>query len=58
MVSIWWSTPRFEFSNVGAISYWPGATSLWRVLTGTPSFWSSASTSSMYASTRGGIDPK
>ena len=47
MVSCWWSEPTFEFSNTGAISYWPGATSLWRVLTGTPSFCSSASTSSM-----------
>jgi hypothetical protein len=36
-----------EFSKIGAISYWPGATSLWRVLIGTPSFASSRSTSSM-----------
>src|SRR4051812_6408838 len=30
MVSCWWSEPTFEFSKIGAISYWPGATSLWR----------------------------
>ncbi len=34
------SRRRFVFatsSNTGAISYWPGATSLWRVFMGTPS---------------------
>ena len=35
-----------------------GATSLWRVLTGTPSLASSRSASSMQASTRSGIEPK
>ena len=24
MVSCWWSEPTFEFSKIGAISYWPG----------------------------------
>ena len=47
MVSCWWSEPTFEFSNTGASSYWPGATSLWRVLTGTPSLASSISHSIM-----------
>ena len=32
---------RLLFSKIGAISYWLGATSLWRVLTGTPSLNSS-----------------
>ncbi len=58
IVSCWWSEPTFEFSKTGAISYWPGATSLWRVLTGTPSFASSSSESIMKASTRSGIEPK
>ncbi len=58
MVSCWWSEPTFEFSNTGAISYCAGATSLWRVLTGTPSLASSSSVSIMHASTRSGIDPK
>jgi hypothetical protein len=35
-----------------------GATSLWRVFTGTPSLNSSRSTSSMNASTRSGMAPK
>ena len=43
MVSCWWSEPTFEFSKIGATSYWAGATSLWRVLIGTPSFASSRS---------------
>src|SRR4051812_49850594 len=30
IVSCWWSEPTFEFSKIGAISYWFGATSLWR----------------------------
>ena len=47
-----------EFSNTGANSYWPGATSLWRVLIGMPSLAISLSASSMYASTRSGIEPK
>ena len=58
IVSCWWSEPTFEFSKIGAISYWLGATSLWRVLTGTPSFWSSRSASSMQARMRSGIEPK
>ena len=41
MVSIWWSVARLESSKIGAISYWLGATSLCRVLTGTPSLNSS-----------------
>ena len=48
----------FEFSNTGATSYWAGATSLWRVLTGTPSLTSSRSVSSMQARIRSGIEPK
>ena len=58
IVSCWWSEPTFEFSKIGASSYWFGATSLWRVLTGTPSFCSSRSVSSMHARIRSGIDPK
>ena len=58
IVSIWWSVARLESSKIGAISYWLGATSLCRVLTGTPSLNSSASASAMHASTRSGIVPK
>ena len=58
IVSCWWSEPTFEFSKIGATSYCAGATSLWRVLIGTPSLASSRSVSSMQASTRSGIDPK
>ena len=58
MISIWWSVARLESSKIGAISYWLGATSLCRVLTGTPSLNSSASVSAMQASTRSGIEPK
>ncbi len=47
-----------EFSKIGAISYWAGATSLWRVLTGMPSRRISISDSIMKASTRSGIEPK
>ena len=47
MQSCWWSQPTLEFSKIGAISYWAGATSLWRVLIGTPSLASSCSASSM-----------
>ena len=43
MVSIWWSVARLACSKIGAISYWLGATSLCRVLTGTPSLNSSYS---------------
>ena len=58
IVSCWWSQPTFEFSKIGASSNWFGATSLWRVLTGTPSFDSSISASIMNARTRSGIEPK
>ena len=58
IVSIWWSVATLAFSKTGAISYWLGATSLWRVFTGTPSLNSSSSTSAMQASTRSGIAPK
>ncbi len=37
IVICWWSVARLADSNTGAISYWLGATSLWRVLTGMPS---------------------
>ena len=57
-VRFWWSVARLLFSKIGAISYWLGATSLCRVLTGTPNLNSSASTSAMYASTRSGMVPK
>jgi hypothetical protein len=46
------------FSKIGATSYWLGATSLCRVFTGTPTLYSSRSTSIMKASTRSGMDPK
>jgi hypothetical protein len=36
IVIIWWSVATLAFSKIGATSYWLGATSLWRVLTGTP----------------------
>ena len=58
IVSCWWSAPTLEFSKIGASSYWFGATSLWRVLVGTPSLASSRSVSSMHARMRSGIDPK
>ena len=58
MTSMLWSTATVVRSKIGASSYWLGATSLWRVFTGTPSFHSSSSTSCMNASTRGWIEPK
>ena len=58
MINCWWSVARLAFSKTGAISYWAGATSLCRVLTGMPSLNSSRSASSMNASTRSGIAPK
>ncbi len=58
MVICWWSQPTLLFSNTGATSYWFGATSLCRVLIGTPSLASSRSTSSMQARIRSGIEPK
>jgi hypothetical protein len=36
MIRFWWSVARLLFSKIGASSYWLGATSLWRVLTGRP----------------------
>ena len=36
MTIIWWSVATLACSKIGAISYWLGATSLCRVLTGTP----------------------
>src|SRR4051794_38797962 len=36
IVSCWWSQPTLEFSKMGAISYWLGATSLWRGWVGAP----------------------
>ena len=45
--SCWWSVATLARSNIGAISNWPGATSLWRVLAGMPSLNSSRSASSM-----------
>jgi hypothetical protein len=53
-----WSVAIVVRSNTGASSYCDGATSLCRVLAGTPSFHSSCSTSCMNASTRGLIAPK
>ena len=56
--TIWWSLAMCDVSKSGAISYWPGATSLCRVLTGTPTRNISASESAMKASTRAGMAPK
>ncbi len=58
MTSMLWSVATLAFSNIGAISYCDGATSLCRVLTGTPSLYSSISVSSMQARTRSGMAPK
>ena len=58
MTSCWWSAATLAFSNTGANSYWPGATSLWRVAIGTPSVYSSISAAFMNAITRSGIEPK
>ena len=56
--SCWWSEASLARSNIGAISNWPGATSLWRVLAGMPSLKSSRSVSIMKPSTRSGMAPK
>ena len=40
IVSCWWSLATLADSKNGAISNWPGATSLWRVLAGMPSLYS------------------
>ncbi len=58
MTSMLWSVATLAFSKVTAISYCAGETSLCRVLTGTPSLYSSVSVSSMHARTRSGIAPK
>jgi hypothetical protein len=61
MVSItsWlWSEATLASSKMGAVSYWLGATSLWRVLTGTPSLYSSVSVSCMQARMRSLMLPK
>ena len=58
IVSMLWSEATVVRSKIGASSYCDGATSLWRVLTGTPSFHSSCSASCMNDSTRRGIEPK
>src|ERR1700680_3208966 len=55
IVSCWWSVARLHSSKMGASSYWLGATSLWRVLTGTPSLVNSVSQSAMQAMTRSGM---
>ncbi|MNS81441.1 hypothetical protein D3C72_1151550 [compost metagenome] len=36
MVSTLWSHATLSCSKTGAISYWEGATSQWRLLAGTP----------------------
>ncbi len=57
MTSMLWSVAMLAFSKVMAISYCaPAETSLCRVLTGTPSLYSSVTLdSSMQARTRSGI---
>ncbi len=56
--SCWWSAATFPRSNIGAISNWPGATSLCLDLAGMPSLNSSRSVSHMKPSTRSGMAPK
>ena len=58
ITSMLWSQARFSSSNCGASSNCAGATSLWRVLAGMPSFQSSRSTSFMKDRTRSGTVPK
>ncbi len=58
MVRCWWSEPTLEFSKIGATSYWAGATSLWRVLIGTPSLASSRFGLEHAREDALGIDPK
>ena len=53
-----WSDPTEVGSKTGAISNWPGATSLWRVLAGMPRRHSSRSRSIMNARIRSRIGPK
>ena len=58
MTSMLWSTATLRSSNTGASSNCAGATSLWRVFAGMPSFQSSCSTSVMNWMIRGLIAPK
>ena len=58
MTIMLWSDPTDVGSNTGAISNWPGATSLWRVFAGTPRRHSSRSRSIMNARIRSRIEPK
>ena len=58
MTSMLWSEPTDVASNTGAISNWAGATSLWRVLEGTPMRHSSRSRSIMKARMRSRMGPK
>ena len=58
ITSMLWSDPTDVGSNTGAISNWPGATSLWRVLAGMPRRHSSRSRSIMNARIRWRIGPK
>jgi len=53
-----WSTAILASSNIGAISYWAGATSLWRVFAGIPNLYNSSSTSCIYESIRSLMLPK
>jgi len=58
-MTIWlWSDATFASSKMGAVSYWLGATSLCRVLMGTPSLNSSFSVSCMQARMRSLMLPK
>ena len=58
-MTIWlWSEATLASSKMGADSYWLGATSLCRVLTGTPSLNSSFSVSCMQARMRSLMLPK
>ena len=58
MTIMLWSDPTDVASYTGAISNWPGATSLWRVLAGMPRRHSSRSRSIMNARIRSRIGPK
>ena len=58
-MTIWlWSEATLASSKMGAVSYWLGATSLWRVLIGIPSLYSSVSLSCMKARMRSLMLPK
>lgn len=58
IISCWWSWARTDRSKTGAISNWPGATSLCRVFAGIPCLNSSRSSSIMKDNTRSGMAPK